>query len=266
VTGPPAAPAAAPGPPPPACPPGLGVESLHYGCDISFFVPALNEQELIVPTLETLLGALGRFRHTFEILVVDDGSTDETAARVEAFMAAHPEAPIRLIRNPKNRGLGRNYVDAAFAASGRYYKLVCGDNPEPQHTIEALLAHLGEADMITPYLRNDPRHWKRKYLSIAFTKLVNLVGGYRLRYYNGTAIHLRYNVMRWHSDTYGFAFNAEIITRLLNEGASIVEVPIDVVEAAGRTSRAFSFHNILSVPHSLLQIFLRRLRRVLFKI
>ena len=115
-------------------------------------------------------------------------------------------------------------------------------------------------------MRADPRHWKRKYLSVLFTKIVNLVGGYRLRYYNGTAIHLRYNVMRWHSDTYGFAYNAEIITRLLNEGASIVEVPIDGVEAAGRTSRAFSFHNILSVPHSLLQIFLRRLRRILFKV
>jgi len=245
---------------------GLGIDSIPYGCDISFFVPALNEQDLIVPTLETLLGALARFRHTYEILVVDDGSTDDTATRVEQFIAAHPGKPIRLIRNPANRGLGRNYVDAAFAATGRYYKIVCGDNPEPRHTIEALLSHLGEADIITPYLRADPRHWKRKYISILFTKLVNLVGGYRLRYYNGTAIHLRYNVMRWHSDTYGFAFNAEILTRLLNEGASIVEVPIDVVEAAGRTSRAFSFHNILSVPHSLLQIFLRRLRRTLFKV
>ena len=256
--------AAAPAPRP--VEPGLGGDCLHHGCDITFFVPALNEEELVVPTLETLLGALARFGHTYEIIVVDDGSTDATAARVQAFIARHPAEPIRLIRNPLNRGLGRNYVDAAFAATGRYYKLVCGDNPEPQHTIEALLAHLGEADMILPYLRADPRSWKRKHLSALFTRIVNLVGGYQLRYYNGTAIHLRYNVMRWHSDTYGFAFNAEIVTRLLNEGASYVEVPIDVVEAEGRTSRAFSFHNSLSVPHSLLQILLRRWRRALFHV
>jgi glycosyltransferase involved in cell wall biosynthesis len=246
--------------------PVLGVDSVAYGCDISFFVPALNEEDLIVPSLETLLRAVSRFHFTYEIVVVDDGSTDATAARVAAFAAAHPGVALRLIRNPKNRGLGRNYVDAAFVATGRYYKLVCADNPEPEAAMAALFAHLGEADIIMPYLRADPRHWKRKYLSILFTWIVNLVSGRRLRYYNGTAIHLRYNVMRWHSDTYGFAYNAEILTRLLNEGASYVEVPIDVIEADGRISRAFSFHNILSVPHSLLQIFLRRLRQILFHV
>jgi len=244
----------------------LGVDSIPYGCDISFFVPALNEEELIVPSLETLIAALARFRYRYEIIVVDDGSTDTTAARVEQFIARHPGEPIRLISNPVNRGLGRNYVDASFVATGRYYKLICGDNAEPQASIETLLQHLGEADIIMPYMDPDPRHWKRRYLSVLFTKIVNLVGGNRLRYYNGTGIHLRYNVMRWHSDTYGFAYNAEIITRLLNEGATYIEVPIKTVEAAGRVSRAFSFLNILSVPHSLLQIALRRLRRILFKI
>jgi dolichol-phosphate mannosyltransferase len=253
----------------PAAPPrprGLGVDSIPYGCDISFFVPALNEEDLIVQTLETLLAALVRFRFSYEIVVVDDGSTDATSARVEEFVARHPAEPLRLIKNPVNRGLGRNYVDAAFVATGRYYKLICGDNAEPQRSIEALLEHLGKADIVMPYMDPDPRHWKRKYLSILFTKIVNLVSGNHMRYYNGTAIHLRYNVMRWHSDTYGFAYNAEIVTRLLNDGATVLEVPIKTVEAAGRVSRAFSFHNILSVPHSLLQIGLRRLRRTLFKI
>jgi glycosyltransferase involved in cell wall biosynthesis len=246
--------------------PRLGVESLAYGCDISFFMPALNEEELVVPSLETLLASLARFRFSYEIIVVDDGSSDSTSAQVQEFIERHPAEPIHLIRNPSNRGLGRNYVDTAFAASGRYYKLVCADNAEPRPALEALLSHLGEADIVIPYLRDDPRHWKRKYLSVLFTKIVNLVSGNRLRYYNGTSIHLRYNVMRWHSDTYGFAYNAEILTRLINEGATYVEVPIDNVEAAGRISRAFSFHNILSVPHSLLQILLRRLRRAMFKV
>ncbi len=243
-----------------------GADSLTYGCDISFFVPCLNEEEAIIPTLEALLAAVRKFSYSFQIIVVDDGSTDRTSALVEEFMRRQPDAGISLIHNPVSRGLGRNYVDASFIATGKYYKLICGDNAEPQHSIEALMAHLGEADIIMPYLPKDRRSWKRRFLSRLFTRVVNLIGGHRMRYYNGTAIHLRYNVMRWHSDTYGFAYNAEIVTRLLNEGATCLEIPIDAVEAEGRISRAFSFHNILSVPHSLLQIFLRRLRKILFHV
>jgi len=91
--------------------------------------------------------------------------------------------------------------------------------------------------MILAYLRDDPRHWQRKYISRLFTALVNLISGNHIRYYNGTSIHLRYNVMRWHSDTYGFAFNAEIVTRLSQRGGHVRGSAIDNVEAAGRVSR-----------------------------
>ncbi len=246
--------------------PVWGPDSLSYGCGISFFVPCLNEEDAIIPTLEALLAAVRKFSFSYQIIVVDDGSTDRTSPLVEEFMRSHPDAGVSLIRNPVPRGLGRNYVDASFIATGRYYKLICGDNAEPQHSIEALLAHLGEADIIMPYMRRDPRTLKRRLLSRLFTAIVNLISGHHMHYYNGTAIHLRYNVMRWHSDTYGFAYNAEIVTRLLNEGATCLEIPVDAVEAEGRISRAFSFHNILSVPHSLLQISLRRLRKILFHI
>jgi hypothetical protein len=118
--------------------------------------------------------------------------------------------------------------------------------------------------MVIPYLRADPRNLFRRALSRSFVGIINLASGYRLRYYNGTAMHRRYNVLRWHSDTYGFAFQAEIITRLLNEGASYLEVSVDNVEQVGRSSKALKLQNLLSVAHSVLQILLRRLRIAIF--
>ena len=47
------------------------------------------------------------------------------------------------------------------------------------------------------------------YKDKTFTFLVNLISGYHLKYYNGMAIHLRYNVMRWHPSSYGFGFQAD---------------------------------------------------------
>jgi len=83
-----------------------------------------------------------------------------------------------------------------------------------------------------------------------------------LKYYNGLAVHLRYNVMRWGPYSFGFGFQAELITRLLDEGATYVEIPVEAthVEKDARAS-AINMRNILSVMHSLLELVVRRIRR-----
>ncbi len=234
--------------------------------EVTFFVPALDEERHVGDTLDTIREAIRSTGRSAEILVFDDHSTDRTAERVREWAARNPGVPLRLVRRAKRMGLARNYVDGAFIGRGRYYKQVGADDSEPVGMICDIVARLGEADMIVPYLRRDPRSPGRRVLSRLFTAIINAASGRRLRYYNGTAAHLRANVMRWHSDTYGFAFQAELITRLIQEGASWIEVPVEAVEQPGRRSRAIQFHNVLSVGHSVLQILLRRLRHFLFRV
>ncbi len=80
--------------------------------------------------------------------------------------------------------------------------------------------------------------------------------GNSVPYYNGLAMHPRQDVMRWHPDTRGFGFQADIICMLLDQGATYLEVD---VEAVNRTeSGALNFGNISSVAHTLLDILIRR--------
>lgn len=58
------------------------------------------------------------------------------------------------------------------------------------------------------------------------------MSGFRLQYYNGLAVHLRYNVMRWHPNTFGF--QADIICMLLDQGFSYKELPVKTVERRTR--------------------------------
>ena len=92
--------------------------------EVSFMVPCLNEEANVVGTIETIMSALSRVGCSYEILVFDDGSQDNTAGVVEAFQAKHPQAPVRLFRNKVNRGLSFNFVEAAFHGRGRYYRAV----------------------------------------------------------------------------------------------------------------------------------------------
>ena len=119
--------------------------------------------------------------------------------------------------------------------------------------------------MIIPYFgKNDSRSLSRVYTSKAFTFLINLISGYKIQYYNGPVVHKKFNVMRWSPDTNGFAYQAEIIVKVLDEKGSFSEVMINNFDRQEGSSSAFTIKNLFSVAHSVLQIFLRRLRALLF--
>jgi glycosyltransferase involved in cell wall biosynthesis len=230
--------------------------------DITFFVACYNEEENIVATLETLRAALAEVNCSWDIVIIDDASTDRSVEVVESYLRSHPDLPIYLKVYKQNQGLGHNFADGAFLGRGKYYRLICGDNVEPKETFVTLLKHLGEADLIIPYqTETKGKAWSRRMLSKTYTFLVNLISGHRIRYYNGLAIHRRYDVMRWHSNHRGFGFQADLITRLLDLGCSYVEVPVVATERPKGKSKAISFKNFCSVGQTLLDILFRRLGR-----
>ncbi len=223
--------------------------------DITFFVPCLNEAQNVLGTLNVILEAIEQVKVSYEIVVVDDASSDGTVAVVERFQREHPEVALELKRNEVNQGLGHNYAAAARTAQGRYYMLVNGDNVERLEVVTALLSRLGQADIIIPYFgRLDERPLKRRIISRTFTILVNLLSGTSVRYYNGAVVHRRENVVKYHPGTRGFAYEAELITRLIARGATYVEVEVPSAERRHGVTKAFKFGNTLSVGGSLVRI------------
>jgi glycosyltransferase involved in cell wall biosynthesis len=248
--------------------PEVSLSSVQQGAsdavEVSFLIPCLNEEANVLGAVEAIMRAMSTVGCSYEILVFDDGSRDNTSRVVEAFQAAHPQAPVRLYRNKVNRGFAYNFVEAAFQGHGRYYRAVPGDNVEPAESIEQIVRARGTADIIVPNfveIRNRP--FRRKVISKFYTCLVNLASGYRVAYYNGNPLYLRAHVLRFHVECSGFGYQAEFLTRLISEGASYKEIPLVAYDREG--SAAINIKNILSVTHSLITIALRRLRIVLFE-
>lgn len=228
--------------------------------DFTAFVSCFNEASLIEQTLEDIRLALRTTGLSFEIIVIDDCSQDKSVEKILKYIASHPEDQIILRRNLVNNGLAQNYIEAAFHGKGCYYKLFCGDNTEPRETIVNICRLVGRADIIIPnYSSVEGKNSFRKWLSNTYTHLVNLVSGNRISYYNGLHVHRRYNIMRWHPNTRGFGFQADIICMLLEQGASYLEVSVPAINRS--ESRALTWKNILSVGHTLIDIMIRRLAR-----
>lgn len=235
--------------------------------DITILITCYNEEALITDTLDHVIAALKLTERSYEIILVDDVSQDHSVERIRDYLKRHPEEPITLKANAVNRGLANNYVEAAFLGRGKYYRLCCGDDSEPVEALVNLFKHIGAADIVVPYQDQDLVAGKsggRRSLSKIFTFLVNFISGYNLKYYNGSAIHRRYSVMRWHPSSYGFGFQADILTRLLDEGASYIQVASSGNDRKGGASTALSMRNVFSVTHTLLELAVRRFRRMLY--
>jgi glycosyltransferase involved in cell wall biosynthesis len=227
----------------------------------TLFVPCLNEAPRIEGTLETVRQAMQQIGRSYEILVVDDGSSDGTAGVVERYQAAHPEMAILLHHNPVNCGVAYSFVEAAFRGRGEYFRLVWGDNTEPVETQVRILSLAGQFDVVIPYYPDvSGKSSFRLALSRGYTGLVNLLSGFKLHYYNGSVLCRRQQAMRWSPHNHGFTgFLADLITQLLAEEASYTEVAVVGIHVEkDAKATPLTFHNFFSTGLTLFAIFARR--------
>jgi dolichol-phosphate mannosyltransferase len=243
-------------PPPPA---------YELNRDITLFIACYNEEGNIRNAIENTVAAARTVGCTFDIVVIDDASKDRSPEIIRGYMTEHPEVPLKLIVNSTNQGLGANYSEGCFHGHGEYYRLICGDDEESRETIEKMLSQLGKADIVLSYHSDTSgRTRMRRFISWFYTLIINILSGNRIKYYNGLPIHRRRHVQRWHSLAHGFGFQADLVTRLVDMGATYVEVPVvPKTRTAGRT-KAFTFRNFASVLHTFIEIFIRRVGKVLY--
>jgi dolichyl-phosphate beta-glucosyltransferase len=112
--------------------------SNHTCPDLSVIVPAYNEEQRLLPTLQRLHAYLAGQPIRYELLVVDDGSTDETCQVVEAAMATIPH--LSLLRQSPNRGKGAAVRRGMLAARGRIRVMCDADCSTPPEQLPRLLA------------------------------------------------------------------------------------------------------------------------------
>ena len=93
---------------------------------LSIIIPAYNEADNILETLENVTKALAPLDLEHEILVIDDGSADETAALVTSNLHRFPH--VTLLANERNIGFGGSYRRGVDAAALDHIVMVHGDN------------------------------------------------------------------------------------------------------------------------------------------
>jgi glycosyltransferase involved in cell wall biosynthesis len=105
-------------------------------------IPAYNERARIVPTLEAVVACVRLQGWDAEVVVVNDGSTDNTAALVRQFAQTAPE--VRLMENPSNRGKGYSVRSGLLHAQGEIVMFTDADLSAPIEEAERLFKAIAE--------------------------------------------------------------------------------------------------------------------------
>lgn len=111
--------------------------------DLSIVIPAYNEADRLPETLRRIAAYFQNDSRSFEIVVVDDGSTDATVQLAEQSLL-----PVRVIRQSKNMGKGAAVRAGMAAAQGEWRYLCDADLSTPIEDLEKLWSRRAEADII----------------------------------------------------------------------------------------------------------------------
>jgi len=223
---------------------------------ISVIVPCLNEEGNLRGTIECIKDALTSSDafSSYEILIFNDFSTDGTGALAEEIKKN--ETGVKVIHNARNMGFGYNYTEGVRLATKDYVIMVPGDNEIPAPAIEKVFKLAGQADVIIPYVTNTHvRPASRRFISWLFVELMNTAFGLKVRYYNGTCVVRSSLLKKVPLKTWGFAYMAAILVRLLRSGASYAETGVEIRSRESGKTKAFTMKNIFSVVEALATLF-----------
>ena len=147
---------------------------------ISVVIPAYNEYHRLPPTLLDMINFFERQQRQYEIIVVDDGSTDQTTELVEKFSAVRPQ--IRSIRIFRNRGKGNAVREGMLSAEGDRLLFADADGATPIQELERLDAAIDSGADVAIGSRALPSkdtrvrtRWYRKWLGRLFNYIVNRI-------------------------------------------------------------------------------------------
>lgn len=201
---------------------------------LSVVVPAFNEARRILPSLHRVFSYLQSEPYDYEVLVVDDGSTDATAAVVQEHFGE--QATLRLLSYTPNRGKGYAVRYGAHRAEGERVLLTDADLSTPIEELPKLMAALDRGFDLAIGSRALPDSDVRKRQNLLreragklFNWWVRLVVGLPFRDTQcGFKLFQRDRLAPvWpHLSVDRFAFDVELLAVALALGRKVIEVPV----------------------------------------
>jgi glycosyltransferase involved in cell wall biosynthesis len=206
--------------------------------NLSVVLPCADEELNVADAIRAATRAAAEHAAEFEIVVVDDGSTDATAAVVDRMRDENPH--VRLVVHTSNRGYGAAVRTGLAAARMDWVLLTDADLQFDLHSLEDFVPHAGSSDLVVGWrvMRQDPLG--QRVAGAVWNWLMRRIFGLPVRDVDCAFKLVRRDLVASEELTSnGAMINAELVARGLAAGGRLTEVPVrHRPRLAGRHSRA----------------------------
>jgi glycosyltransferase involved in cell wall biosynthesis len=196
---------------------------LNYS--LSVILPAYNEEKVIAGTIADILPVLQDWAQDFELVVVNDGSSDQTGAILASIAQSDPH--VRVIMHEVNRGYGAALASGFAASSKDLAFFMDSDGQFDIRDLQKFFPYVSGYDAVVGYRKNRQDSWMRKLNAWGWKMVVQLTLGVHVRdldcafkIYHADFIH------RHTFETQGAMINAEMLYKLQHDGGTIKEIAV----------------------------------------
>jgi 4-amino-4-deoxy-L-arabinose transferase-like glycosyltransferase len=192
---------------------------------ISLVLPAYNEEAAIAAAIAEADAALSRVTDDYEIIVVDDGSSDHTADRAREVGLRN--ASVRVVSHQGNQGYGAALRTGFHAATKQLVGFTDADCQFDLTELDRLVMLSRHYDLVCGYRIDRQDHWHRKFFSKGYSTLVSLLLGTRVRDCDcALKLMRREEIVKLPLESRGFFINAEMLAQARLHELSLVEVGV----------------------------------------
>ncbi|HEX8338378.1 MAG TPA: glycosyltransferase family 2 protein [Pyrinomonadaceae bacterium] len=224
---------------------------------ISVFFPAYNDEASIAGLVAEALAVLPSLAADFEVIVVDDGSTDGTAAVLDGLALSDPR--VRVVHHDVNRGYGAA-LRTGFASATK--ELVFYTDGDGQYDVRelALLRPLLQdgVDIVNGYKIQRADGWQRKAVGAAYNRLAHLLFSIPIRDVDcDFRLVRRRAVERVELVSSSGSICVELVHKLHRAGCVFAEAPVRHLPRAHGRSQFFTLGRVGRTALELLSLWLR---------
>jgi len=189
---------------------------------ISVFFPCYNEQENVVRTVEKALDVLGKLNADFEVIIVDDGSTDETGRIADEI--AKRDGRVKVVHHQHNLGYGAALQSGFKTATKELVFYTDGDGQFDINEMPALLVLIERCDIVSCYRLNRRESIIRRINGWCWTRLVCFMFGLKIRDIDcAFKLYRREIFDKIELSSTGALIDAEILARAVRKGYRITQ-------------------------------------------